>query len=281
MTFDARYDPPATRDEAAYWYAFASHQLLVNGAEEPTIPLLPDLAALGIDTARVQYLGRWQDTPCYTTDLGEEVQLPDGYSLSPLRPLFGVLPDEQFWHAGRAYHLTAWARNHRHCGRCGAANRAKGDERARQCPACGHIAYPRISPAVIVAVVRDGRILLAHHARYTRGFYSVLAGFVEPGETLEQCVAREVREEVGLEVTDIRYFGSQPWPFPDSLMIAFTAQYAGGDIVPEEGEIVDARWFAPDALPEHIPGPLSVSRRLIDWFVATYGPKSAEKAGPD
>ena len=147
--------------------------------------------------------------------------------------------------------------------------RAKTDERAKICLKCGLINYPRISPAIIVAVVKKNQILLARSERFPTGFYSVLAGFVEPGETFEDCVKREVKEEVGLDVKNIRYFGSQPWPFPDSLMVGFTADYDGGKILIDKTEIKDAGWFTAHDLPQ-IPGKISIARRLIDWFVQNY-----------
>ncbi len=158
-----------------------------------------------------------------------------------------------------------WDLSHRFCGRCGAATVLKEGEQARECPACRSLSYPRISPAVIVAVVRGDRILLARAARSPPGLYSVLAGYVEPGETLEECVRREVREETGIEVANLRYFASQPWPFPHSLMIAFTAEHASGEIAVDGVEILDAGWYRADGLPG-IPGPMTVARRLIDWF---------------
>ena len=141
--------------------------------------------------------------------------------------------------------------------------RLRGPKNVRS---CGHQSFPRISPAVIVLVERDNTCLLARSPRFQDGFYSVLAGFAEPGETLEETVAREVLEETGIEVKDIRYFGSQPWPFPDSLMIGFTASYAGGEIRVDGTEILVADWFPFDQLPK-IPGRISIARRLIDWFV--------------
>lgn len=142
----------------------------------------------------------------------------------------------------------------------------KNDERAKVCPSCGFVNYPRISPAMIVAVTRGREILLAKGSRFQGGFYSVLAGFVEPGETFEECVEREIKEEVGLKVKNINYFGSQPWPFPDSLMVGFTAEYAGGDITIDNKEILDAGWYTAEGLPL-IPGNGSIARRLIDWYV--------------
>jgi NAD+ diphosphatase len=147
-------------------------------------------------------------------------------------------------------------------------------ERAKKCPQCGLTSYPRLAPAIIVRIERDGpdsrEILLAHNKRHPAGFYSVLAGFVEPGETLEECVRREIREEVGIEVKKINYFGSQPWPFPHSLMVAFTAEYANGDIILEEEELDDAAWFSPGDLPP-VPPPISIARQLIDSFAQAHG----------
>jgi NAD+ diphosphatase len=139
-------------------------------------------------------------------------------------------------------------------------------ESAMLCTACGTKYFPTVSPAIIVSVIRDDKILLARAHRFPPGMYSVIAGFVEPGENLEQCVRREVMEETGIEIRDIRYFGSQPWPFPNSLMIAFTSRYAGGRIVIGEDEISDAGWFGREDLPV-IPPPVSIARRLIDWFI--------------
>ena len=139
-------------------------------------------------------------------------------------------------------------------------------ERVRTCSRCSHGAYPRLSPAIIALVERDGRALLARNARFPVPFFSTLAGFVEVGETLEAAVAREIHEEAGVAVTDVRYFGSQPWPFTGSLMIGFTAKWAGGELVADPAELAEAGWFAPDALPR-LPPPLSIARQLIDDFV--------------
>jgi NAD+ diphosphatase len=175
------------------------------------------------------------------------------------------MPDEVIWIAGRANQLLYWHRTHVYCGQCGRETEDKADERAKICPDCGHVSYPRLSPAVIVAIVRGNRILLARNRRFKGSFYSVLAGFVEPGESLEECIRREIREEVGLRVKNIRYFGSQPWPFPDSLMIGFIADYAAGEIRVDGSEILDAGWFSKNRLPG-IPPKISIARQLIDWF---------------
>ena len=183
-----------------------------------------------------------------------------------LRTLFAHLPEPLLALAGRAFQVVEWDRTHRFCGRCGTATHDKAGERAKECPACGYVAYPRVSPAMMALVTRGREILLARSTRFATGMYSALAGFVEPGETIEDCVRREVREEVGIEIDDLRYFASQSWAFPHSLMIAYTAEYAGGELRPEEAEIADARWFALDALPL-LPSHVSIARRLIDATV--------------
>jgi NAD+ diphosphatase len=177
--------------------------------------------------------------------------------------------DEIFYLIGRAYQIVSWDANHQFCGRCGTAMTTRESERAKICPACENTNYPRISPAVIVSVVRDGKILLANANRFKSKMYSVLAGFVEAGETFEECVKREIREEVNIQVKNITYFGSQPWPFPDSLMVAFKAEYESGELNPDGDEILSANWFAPDELPM-IPGEWSIARKLINSFVDEY-----------
>jgi NAD+ diphosphatase len=174
-----------------------------------------------------------------------------------------------FWIGGRGFQLINWDRTTRFCGRCGSPTQSSDSERAKVCQNCGLRNYPRISPAVIVAVTRERRILLARAFRFPMKIYSVIAGFVEPGETLEQCIRREIKEEVNIEVRNIRYFGSQPWPFPNSLMIAFTAEYAGGELRIDNEEIMDAGWFEAHELP-NIPDKVSIARRLIDSFIRTH-----------
>ena len=188
------------------------------------------------------------------------------YKLQSLRKLHYVLSDDLFAIAARAVQIMAWHSTHQFCGRCATPTIQLPTERAKRCPNCELRQYPRLSPAVIMLIYKEEQLLLARAPRFRNGMYSVLAGFVEPGESLEETVARETREEVGIEIKNIRYFGSQPWPFPNSLMLGFTAEYAGGEIVPEPGEIEDAAWFDKTSLPP-VPGELSIARKLIDWFV--------------
>jgi NAD+ diphosphatase len=215
------------------------------------------------------YIGSWNDMACYAVCLPEETAVGNGFAWMGLRQLFGQIEEELVWVAGRAGQLVYWHNNHRFCGRCAAPTEDHPRERAKVCRACGLMNHPRVSPAIIVAVVKDRQLLLAHATRFPAKFYSVLAGFVEPGETLEECVRREVFEETGVHVQNIRYFGSQPWPFPDSLMVAFTAEYEAGEIQVNPAEITDGGWFSADNLPE-IPPKISIARQLIDWFANQY-----------
>jgi NAD+ diphosphatase len=180
-----------------------------------------------------------------------------------MRRLFGTVDERVLAVAGRAFQLAEWARTHRFCGACGGPTESAVGERCFTCPACGHMAYPRISPAMMTLVRRGESILLARHARLPTSRYTALAGFLEAGESIEDAVHREVFEEVGLQVRDLRYFGSQSWPFPHSLMIAFTAEYDGGELRVDGQEITDARWIGPgEDLPDIPPG-ISIAAALI------------------
>ena len=218
-------------------------------------------------------LGRLGDRDCFgaAASAGVRAAPPTGLRFVPVRALFTVLPASMLEIVGRAIALVEFEIMHGFCGRCAGATEAAPGERARHCPACGATFHPRIPPAVIAVVARDdGRILLARSARFPPGMFSAVAGFVETGESLEQAVCREVAEEVGVRIDNLRYFGSQPWPFGRSLMVGYFAHHAGGEILVDGTEIVDARWFAPDQLPM-LPPPISIARKLIDAWIARGG----------
>jgi NAD+ diphosphatase len=210
------------------------------------------------------FLGRFRGRPVYA--LAASGRAPEGYALVGLRNWLGRVEPSVFYLAGRAQQLIEWYRDHRFCGRCGSEMVDHAFDRAKECEECGLVSYPRLSPSIIVLVHRGEEMLLARNARWPTNMFSTLAGFVEPGESIEQTVHREVLEEVGLRVTNLRYLGSQSWPFPNSLMLGFHAEYAGGDIRCQEGEIAEARWFHHTQLP-NVPPATAISRWLIDDFV--------------
>ena len=222
---------------------------------------------LGSQALRTLYLGHLAGAACWAAEVAPETEAPPGAGWEGLRALFTVLDDAHFALAGRALQLIDWDRSHQFCGRCGARTELRAEERARACPACGLAAYPRIAPAIMALVRRGKDILLGRSPHFPPGMYSALAGFVEPGETLEQCLEREVEEEVGVRVGAVRYFASQPWPFPHSLMIAFVCDWIAGEIRPRAGEIEAAQWFNVLQLPR-LPSKISIARRLIDAVVA-------------
>lgn len=259
---------PDSPGEPAYWFVFRGYRLLArieNGSA--TIPHTKSVGELGLQPVREQYLGALNGDHCYSAELPEDAEPPEGWSFQGLRRLYGLLPEELFLVAGAAVQIVDWDRTHQFCGRCGSETQYRPKERAKECPQCGLVNFPRIAPAIIVLVEKDDQLLLARSNRHPEGLFSVLAGFVEPGETLEGAVQREIYEEVGIRVKDIRYFGSQPWPFPNSLMIAFTCTYDRGEIRLEEEEMVEAGWYRADNMPR-VPPRLSIARQLIDWFVA-------------
>lgn len=267
-----------------WWFVFRGTELLVElGPPDPRpsddprvarrpswvkLPLLKNHNWLGGAAVRTLYLGRLGGEDCWAAELAADADAPlPGTGWQGLRALFSVLEDRQFALAGRALQLVDWDRTHQFCGRCGTPTEAKREERVRACPACKLSVYPRVAPAVMGLVRRGREVLLARSPHFPPGMWSALAGFVEPGESLEQCLAREVEEEVGVRISNIRYLASQSWPFPHSLMIAFTCEWVSGEIRPQAGEIEDAKWFDVLQLPK-LPSRISIARRLIDAYTA-------------
>ena len=234
--------------------------------QPPLVPSARNLEELGILPVRTLYLGTLVGKPCFSAELSPESQTPAGMSFSDLRSAYTVIDEDLWILAGRAIQIVAWDQTHQYCGRCGQRTESLAEERAKRCPACGFLSFPRLSPAVITAVFKDDKILLSRNSAFPRRWYSINAGFVEPGETLEECVRREIKEEVGIEIRNIKYFGSQSWPFPNSLMLGFTADWAGGDPLPDGKEITEAGWFTAANMPD-IPSRISISREIIDWYL--------------
>jgi len=264
--FSPAVTPPETWPDKVLWFAFCAEKLLVERHEDTYhVPTVHDLETLGFNVIRQQYLGTLAGRPCFSAELDEHAEGLGEMQFVGLRQLYNRLNERQFSLAGLAKQVVTWDSTHQFCGRCGAKTLNLPNERAKRCPQCRLVNYPRLSPAIIVSIERGRELLLARANHFSRHLYSVLAGFVEPGETLEQAVEREVREEVDLRLKNVRYFGSQPWPFPNSLMVAFTAEYASGTIHIDPKEISEARWFTADDLPQ-IPDRISIARRLIDRF---------------
>jgi len=265
VSLRSQYPEPNVVPEDAHWVIVREHGVYVLSGTTPTVLVSGDLKMKCPAIQRIQYLGHRNSTACYAVEISSEPGIA-GCTFSPgLRDLYGVLPDDELAIASFAVRIIDFDRTTRFCGQCGAPTRQSRLERAKTCDSCGLVTYPRTSPAIIVLVQRDDKVLLARSPRFPPALHSILAGFVEPGETLEEAIHREVREETGIEVTNIRYMGSEPWPFPNSLMIGFVADYAGGDIVIDNNEITSADWFDRDHLPE-LPSPMSISRALINWW---------------
>jgi NAD+ diphosphatase len=213
LNFISALRPEGQGDEV--WYLFSGNQLLVN-CDENRLPQNRPFSLI-----RECYLGIHNDKHLFAGEIEAHEEAPKGWRWSELRALYGLLDEEKFSIAGRALQLIHWDGTNKYCGRCGIETIHRIHERCRECPSCGHLSYPKLAPVIMALVRRGSDILLARGPHFPENMYSVLAGFVDLGETLEQCVAREVFEEVGLKIKNINYFGSQTWPFSHSLMIAF------------------------------------------------------------
>lgn len=256
-------DPSPARKR---WVLIQGASVLFRSDPAPGTVLMPDPLPAGLACGAPVYLGTRDDLFFYAAEVAPGATPPDGWQPSPVRELSGKVPDCDMAVASYAVRILDFDRSTAFCGRCGAKTRPLTTERARICTACSRIFYPRISPAIIVLVKRCEEVLLARSPRSPPGVFSVIAGFNEPGENLEQTVHREVGEEVGIAVRNLRYFGSEPWPFPDSLMIGFIADYAGGEIRIDNQEIEAAGWFTRSTLPP-FPSRESITRALIAAWI--------------
>lgn len=250
------------------YFLFDKDELLVKSVDNKAIiPSIKDLENLELNST--QYFGSVNGKNCFCGELSKDAIIPSNMYFSKFKSLTHHLTEEMFWIGGRAIQIVNFNNDHKYCGRCGTFAVNVIGERAKKCPKCGLVNYPRISPAIIVAIVREGKLLLAHNTQSAVDLYSVVAGFVEVGETFEDCVVREVREETGITVKNIKYFGNQPWPFPNSLMIGFTAEYASGEIQVDGKEISHADWYSPSEMPI-TPDSISIAKKLINWFIDNF-----------
>lgn len=269
MSFVHLHAPHATPSSTDACLVIQADRLLA-GPELGARVCLPEFAAVAAAYTSVHpplHVGLIDGRPCWLLQPDSaDAPAPADWQWHETRALLGLLSPTQSQAISCARQLLWWEHRHRHCGVCGAATIAATEERARRCPSCGALFFPSASPAVIVAVTRGDRLLLAHNRSFRAGMFSLLAGFVDPGETLEQAAVREVREEVSLAIDDLRYVASQPWSFPNSLMIGFRARHVSGEVVVDGREIEQADWFDRHQLPD-IPRSGTVARLLIDAWL--------------
>ena len=274
FSLKARFTPGFRAEESvshpSLWFIFKSEKLLINITENDSEAICTrSPEQLGITPIFSQFLGRYGTTNCFVAEVRESMPPPPSGQFKGLRALFGTVDDDLFILAGRAMQILHWHKEHRFCGKCGTSMENRDTELAKICPACSFVSFPRLSPAVIMSVTRGDHILLGRAPRFPPGMYSTLAGFVEPGETLEEAVKREVREEVNVRICNIKYVASQPWPFPHSIMIGFSATYVDGEIAMEDHELEDAKWFSVRDLPI-LPSKITIARLLIDNFINSH-----------
>lgn len=263
---------PSDKDGDDICLVFQGNRLITDmRSTEPALLAQDQVASEGWRIEQRQFIGRWQGRDCYALGAARDQQFdPMRYHCGHLLGVLGRVPDEQFDLLGRAVQLLSWERDNRHCGRCGQSMQRRGIDPVMACDACGFSAYPRIAPCAITLVTKGDEVLLARSVEFPDGFFSALAGFVEAGESVEQCLIREVREEVGLEVANPRYVASQPWAFPGQLMLGFFCDYVGGDICCDPAEIAEAHWFKADNLPP-IPPAQAIAGQLIRRYFKNLG----------
>ena len=261
------YPPARPALGPTLWLPFSKGELLMQASEGPSHLHRGDSSSVEALNLRAPlYLGTLDGTACLAAEFEPDLDPPEGWVARSLRDLYGQLSEAEYALAGYASQMLYWRRTSGFCPVCGHRTEAREGDWGRLCPECSHISYPHVTPATLILVYDGPRLLLAHKPGWgTR--YSILAGFVEPGESLEECVRREAREETGIELTELEYAGSQPWPYPHQLMVGFTARYDGGEIRVDGVELDHANWFTVESLPD-LPSAVSLSRKMIDRWVA-------------
>ncbi len=259
-----------------YWFIIKNNEVLL--LEKNRLPNNHEIQAITPYFIRQFQLIQDNHTNYYCAEMDSNHDTPDDLLSMPLRQTLSILDKTLFGLCAKAYSIIHWDKNHQYCSRCGALTQHRGPHFERICPSCSLSFFPRISPSIIVLIKRDDHVLMARSPHFAPNVYSLIAGFVEAGENLEETIHREVYEEVGLTVKNISYFGSQSWPFPDSLMIGFTADYASGDILIDQNEIEAAGWYKYNNLPGLPPTTISISSALLNDFINTCEKKYSNKA---
>lgn len=266
LSFIPKTSLPIAKQDNDYIFIYKDNQILII-KDKNTIRLTTrkDLKNYIDNFKNCLYLGDLDGIHCYTLEIQNFLNISN-FDFITLRQLTPYISQELFLACGRAYQILHWYNNTKYCGRCGSRNKIQDNEISKTCPNCSLVTYPKISPAIIVTVTKGDKILLAHNKNFPEGMHSNVAGFLEPCETLEDCVKREVYEETGIKIKNIKYFGNQPWPFPDSIMIGFFAEYESGEIKVDGEEIECANWFTKDNLPK-LPEKYTIARKMIDTFL--------------
>ena len=259
---------PAENNTSHIWFIFKNNKLLLKKLENNILSYtkFSDIENFYNKLERKYPIGSLGNTTFFCGEITSSVSLPEDLIEIGLREAGSYLDEISYSMAGKAFQILDWDSKSNFCGRCGSKTKHKDNERAKVCPNCNLIDYPRTSPAIIVAVVKDGKLLLAHNARFNNNMYSLVAGFVDSNEILEDCVKREVFEEIGIKIKNIKYLNSQSWPFPNSLMVGFFAEYASGEINVDGIEIEHASWFDRDNLPT-LPPKFTIARKIIDKYI--------------
>jgi NAD+ diphosphatase len=259
-----------TNSSNAYGFIFQNDRLIIQTANDNPLLFSHDLQEHFL---RYFEIGNFNTFTCYCAELNSDFVLPQQLQSIPLRRAFEVLSLDWYGAAVKAYSVIHWDKNHQYCGACSHETIHNPGAFERQCPECGLIVYPRISPSVVVLIHKDENILMARSPHFPPGAYGLIAGFVEPGENLEEAVHREVLEETNIRIKNLRYFSSQPWPFPDSLMVGFIAEHASGKLKIDPKEIEAAGWYPYDNLPGRPSTRISLSSKLLDYFIHQHAKK--------
>lgn len=256
-----KLDSKIKNSEKSYYFIFKNNELMLINKK---LPLIENLNELNLNIQRKIYLGEFYSKDVY----GVETDSDNGeFEFYNLKEVYDI-DEELFLLGGRAIQIINWDKNHKYCGICGTETYVSNKERARVCPKCGFMNFTRIAPAIITAIIKDNELLMAKHSYHATDRYALIAGFIEAGETIEEAVHREVKEEVGINIKNLRYFSSQSWPFPNSLMLGFICEYESGEIEVDNKEILDAKWFKKEDIAPI--SPISIASRLIDYFKENY-----------
>ncbi len=262
QSFTSLIIPSSLHTEKVLWFIFREDDILL---QNDSIPTSLDITDIPINPKHQLFMGTYGATPCYVIQANAQAkELPQDFVFAPIRQAHEILGDEALFKLiCRAKQLLHWNKISMFCGACGKKTHCSEHERAKICSTCNTSIFPHISPVMMALVWRADEILLARSAHFMPGIYSILAGFVEPGELLEETVHREVMEEVGITIKNLQYVSSQPWPFQSNLMLGFTAEYESGELLIDKKELEDAQWFSIKKLPP-LPKPISLARQIIE-----------------